>query len=105
MTEHDPLLLDTLRNLRDAVERVQDGMDQMRDRLDVVANSMDRRLSDEVKPLSLRITVLEQGQEDFHMEVKRDARKWGAIGGASALLTAAATAVIAFLSKALAGVK
>lgn len=99
MPVNDPLLLTTLRDLRSAVDRVQDGQDKMRDRLDEVGDHLDTKLTAAITPLAARVTALEAGREDL----KRDARKWGAIGGASAVLTAGITAVIGLFTKGVKG--
>ena len=108
--QHDPLLIDTLRDLRNAVGRVQTGQDQMRDKLHaaVLENTrltgqmeekMSAQISEAIEPLSTRVRALEEGQKDF----ERKAKQWGAIGGAGAVVTAGLTAVIAIFTKTMTG--
>jgi hypothetical protein len=73
----DPLLLDTLKDLRAAVGRVEDKQDELRDRVDI-----------KVDALTTRVTQLETGQIQFRDEVKSEARKWGTIGGVATAITA-----------------
>lgn len=73
----DPLLLDTLKDLRAAVGRVEDKQDKLRERVD-----------DNIEGLSTRVTQLETGQITFREEVKSEARKWGTIGGVATAITA-----------------
>jgi hypothetical protein len=97
--QRDPLLMDTLRDLRTAVNRVQTGQDEMRDRLYAMDDRLDVKLAEAVKPLVQRVGALEQGQEAFKLEVKRDARRWGAFGGASSVAAAIVTTVVGLLAK------
>jgi hypothetical protein len=109
-TQHDPLLMETLRGLRSAVDRVQDSQDQMRDKLHAsilentkltsgIEDKLTAKMTDALKPLATRVQTLEDSTRDF--EVK--AKKWGAIGGAGAVVTAGLTAVVAVFSKSLSG--
>lgn len=110
--QHDPLLLDTLRDLRSAVDRVQASQDKMRDKLHMAVlentkltgeleDKITSTVADAIRPVSQRVAALEDGTKD----IERKAKQWGAIGGAGAVVTAGLTAVVALFGKTITGQK
>lgn len=80
----DPFLIETLRDLRTAVDRVDTKQDLLKEQMEGI-----------VWPLAGRMTALETKQAVFTEEVKREAQKWGAAGGIITAATACVAALVA----------
>ncbi|WP_321471176.1 hypothetical protein [uncultured Paludibaculum sp.] len=99
MERDDALLLDTLRDLRKAVTKVQDGQDDLKDRITEMDTGLHTKLATTTTALDARVTAMEKDQVSYKAELKRTARKWGAAGGAGAVITAGITTLIATFSR------
>jgi len=81
----DQLLLDALRDLRGSVDGLRGEQSKLKDELHAAVLDHTERLGHMETKVALheqREAQHEQGQKAFRLELRKDARRWGAIGGA-----------------------
>lgn len=92
MEENSPLLLEALRELRGSVDGLRAGQDKMKDELHAAVLDNSERIGH----METKLALHDAGMKTLKAEVKADARRWGAAGGAGTSLVA----VIGLLVKA-----
>jgi hypothetical protein len=74
---YEAFILDGMKALREGVQGLQDGQIVMRDQLHAAVLDNTNRVSE----LNARVAGMETTMTQFRQDVRKDARRWGAVGG------------------------
>ena len=93
MSLSDDLLLDKLQTLQRSMDALQSNQTATSAELHAAVSALDTRMT----ALDTRMTGMENSVRHFKADVRREARRWGAVGGAGAGIIAIAGAAVKWI--------